>query len=289
MDTRGDLQGSGASAGEDDGGDEEACAEDSSEEDGGGPDEYEQDDFLVGEDEESGGGDDGAGGAPGAGGKRKKRKRRKSAREYPVDEEDYDLLEDNQVMARRPVQHSKRLKRRGDEPWRVMGAQQLKESLFGAGGLSPTLARNHRPHLRTSQDLHDLVGSHCALAASHGGADAGGDKGGDETGEEGLEEGDEEDEEAAADAREGRAALARERQQQRRLLDAADPEYAAAHHLSAEDEVGARRAPAWGFGFVGQKLGLWESVKSGLEPMGVMRCVVLGRRAAAGLVPQGGC
>ncbi|KIY95574.1 hypothetical protein MNEG_12389 [Monoraphidium neglectum] len=130
-----------ASAGEDDGGDEEASAEDSSEEDEEGPDEYEQDDFLVGEDEESGGGDDGegggAGGAPGGGGKRKKRKRRKSAREYRLDEEDYDLLEDNQVMVRRPAQQNKRLKRRGDEPGRAMGAQQLKESLFGAGGEGP--------------------------------------------------------------------------------------------------------------------------------------------------------
>jgi hypothetical protein len=51
------------------------------------------------------------------------------------------------------------------------------------------------------QDLHDLVASRRALAASQGGADAGGDEGVDEEEEEGLEEGDEEDEEAAADAR----------------------------------------------------------------------------------------
>jgi len=89
-----------------------------------------QDDFLVGEeDEEEGGGGDGD-----ADGKRRKRKRRKGPRDFRLDDEDYDLLEDNQVMVRRPAERTKRLKRKGGEDDRAMGAQQLKESLFGAGG-----------------------------------------------------------------------------------------------------------------------------------------------------------
>ncbi|KIY92329.1 hypothetical protein MNEG_15634 [Monoraphidium neglectum] len=106
----------------------------------------------------------------------------------------------------------------------------------GGGGFASQAMAEAARIFGDATDLHDLVASRRALAASQGGADAGGDEGVDEEEEEGLEEGDEEDEEAAADARERRAALARERQQQR-LLDAADPEYAAAHYLSAEDEA----------------------------------------------------
>jgi hypothetical protein len=56
-----------------------------------------QDDFLVGEgeDDEEGAGEGEEGGDGAA--KRKKRKRRKE-RDYRLDDEDYDLLEDNQVM-----------------------------------------------------------------------------------------------------------------------------------------------------------------------------------------------
>ncbi|KAI8473488.1 MAG: hypothetical protein J3K34DRAFT_518962, partial [Monoraphidium minutum] len=318
-----------ASAGEEDasGGEEdEATADDSSEEDEEGPDEYEQDDFLVGEgeDEEEGGGD-GTGG--GGDGKRRKRKRRKSPREFKLDDEDYDLLEDAQVMlddedydlledaqvmarVKRPAERTKRLKRRGgEEGERTMGAQQLKESLFGAADLEDEMdeeggggdggdrerdrgvaareparapprgdpgyfgdelsdemddfiddgdgeAGRQRRRRRQgggggggfaseamaeaarifgdATDLHDLVASRRAM---QGAAAAPGDEdeGLGEEGEEGLD-GEDYDDDAAADARERRAALVRERQQQR-LLDAADPEYVAAHYLTSDDEA----------------------------------------------------
>jgi hypothetical protein len=94
-----------------------------------------QDGFLVGEgededeDEGDGGGEGGADGA-----RKRKRKRRKGPRDFKLDDEDYDLLEDAQIVVKRPADRNKRLKRRGGEDAGMMGAQQLKESLFGAGG-----------------------------------------------------------------------------------------------------------------------------------------------------------
>ena len=95
-------------------------------------------------------------------------------------------------------------------------------------------------------DLHDLVASRRALAAAGGeGADYEDededDGGADDDGEEGASgSGDGEDGgrggSRAAARRARRAAAARERARQR-LLEAADPEYVAAHYLSAADEA----------------------------------------------------
>lgn len=87
-DEEGEGDGDGDGEGEGDG--EEGSADSSEEEEGSEQNEYEEDGFVVDEEEaENDGGEDSD---PGV-----RKKRRKRRRDFALDEEDYMLLEDNQV------------------------------------------------------------------------------------------------------------------------------------------------------------------------------------------------
>eukprot|EP00878_Enallax_costatus_P013021 GHUV01013605.1.p1 GENE.GHUV01013605.1~~GHUV01013605.1.p1 ORF type:complete len:485 (+),score=159.20 GHUV01013605.1:698-2152(+) len=122
-------------------GDEEGEGDnvDSSEEEEDGENEYEADGFLVEEGDEEGGEGEGEDSDQEV---RKSSKKKRKKRNFALDEEDYELLEDNQVRVRRPAER-KRLKRRGegDAPGRekASGAKQLQEALFGTGDLEDEL------------------------------------------------------------------------------------------------------------------------------------------------------
>ncbi|KAG1668310.1 hypothetical protein FOA52_011207 [Chlamydomonas sp. UWO 241] len=103
---------------------------DSSEEDEDeeGANEYEVDGFVVGEGEE-GEGEEGEGGDDEDGSAKKRRKKNKKRKSMRLDEEDYDLLEENQVKVKRPTGH-KRLKRAG-EGRQAADAEEMRAELFG--------------------------------------------------------------------------------------------------------------------------------------------------------------
>ncbi|WIA22113.1 hypothetical protein OEZ85_004454 [Tetradesmus obliquus] len=131
-----DGEGDGEAAAEGEAGSGSGSA-DSSEEEEDGENEYEEDGFVVDEDVADEEGEEGSEEHVG----RKKRKKRR--RDFALDEEDYELLEDNQVRVKRPAER-KRLKRRGEEgrePGRekASGAKQLQEALFGTGDLEDEL------------------------------------------------------------------------------------------------------------------------------------------------------
>eukprot|EP00879_Flechtneria_rotunda_P009599 GHRR01010046.1.p1 GENE.GHRR01010046.1~~GHRR01010046.1.p1 ORF type:complete len:409 (+),score=151.65 GHRR01010046.1:295-1521(+) len=118
----------------------EGSVDSSEEEEEDGENEYEVDGFVVDEEEDGG---DGEGDAEGSDVEVPKSKKKKRKRNFALDEEDYMLLEDNQVRVKRP-QERKRLKRRGDGHERgrekANGVKQLQEALFGTGDLEDELA-----------------------------------------------------------------------------------------------------------------------------------------------------
>lgn len=87
--------------------------EDEDEEDEEGEDEYEKDGFIVDdvdEEEQQDGEDDGAVDSDEDRQKKKKRKKRESEKNYELDEDDYELLQDNNITVHRPTE-SKKFKR----------------------------------------------------------------------------------------------------------------------------------------------------------------------------------
>ncbi|KAJ9531475.1 hypothetical protein QJQ45_015058, partial [Haematococcus lacustris] len=108
-----------------DGSEEGGSDADSSEEEEG-DDEFEEDGFVVRSDEE----EEEGGGSDGGGVKRKRKKKRKPVRNLTLDEDDYDLLEENQVKVTRPTGH-KRLKRVQAGPREEQDAEQMRKELFG--------------------------------------------------------------------------------------------------------------------------------------------------------------
>lgn len=93
----GDAEGEGE-------GEEGSAVDSSDEEEGSEQNEYEADGFVVDEDEGGEGEEDGEGGDGGEGSdggvRKRRRKRRRDKRTFALDEEDYELLEDNQVTVR---------------------------------------------------------------------------------------------------------------------------------------------------------------------------------------------
>uniref|UniRef100_A0A061RB87 Transcription elongation factor SPT6 n=1 Tax=Tetraselmis sp. GSL018 TaxID=582737 RepID=A0A061RB87_9CHLO len=108
---------------------------DSSEEEDEGQDEYEKDDFLVDEDEVEDDEEDDVEQEKAK--KKKKKKGKKKRKRLALDEDDYDLLEDNTgVRVKRP-QHMRRIARKGgtvdelEEDDHRTAQQKLQEDLFG--------------------------------------------------------------------------------------------------------------------------------------------------------------
>ncbi|KAL6748791.1 hypothetical protein V8C86DRAFT_3146273 [Haematococcus lacustris] len=116
-----------------DGSEEGGSDADSSEEEEG-DDEFEEDGFVVRSDEE----EEEGGGSDGGGVKRKRKKKRKPVRNLTLDEDDYDLLEENQVKVTRPTGH-KRLKRVQAGPREEQDAEQMRKELFGNDELEDEL------------------------------------------------------------------------------------------------------------------------------------------------------
>lgn len=110
---------------------------DSSEEEEDGQNEYVEDDFLVAEDEEvveeEGEAEEGSGDEAK---KRKKKKKKRRRQLEELDEDDYELLEENRGVSVRRPSGMKRLKKMGgdDRRERVMDERDLEEDLFGPQG-----------------------------------------------------------------------------------------------------------------------------------------------------------
>ncbi|EFN54675.1 hypothetical protein CHLNCDRAFT_58171 [Chlorella variabilis] len=136
-----------ASEGSDDegGSDSEGSSDDSSDEGGEDENEFENDGFIVDEAEDEGGEEKGAGGSDVEGAaEAKKRRKKKRRRELVLDEEDYELLEDNTGIRRqRPQLQHRRIKKARDTDAGAANqhdaARALQEELFGledeGGGL----------------------------------------------------------------------------------------------------------------------------------------------------------
>ncbi|XP_017246883.2 transcription elongation factor SPT6 homolog isoform X1 [Daucus carota subsp. sativus] len=113
--------------------------EEEDDEDETGQDEYENDGFIVDDEEQEEGGD-----SDEEMQKKRRRKKRESQKNYVLDEDDYELLEDNNVTGfRRPEQESKKFKRlkkaqrdhhsglSGGNEFDRSGRDVLQHSLFG--------------------------------------------------------------------------------------------------------------------------------------------------------------
>ncbi|KAL8133543.1 hypothetical protein AgCh_008853 [Apium graveolens] len=114
---------------------EEEADVDDDDEDEAGQDEYENDGFIVDDEEQEEGGD-----SDEEREKKKKRKKKESQKNYVLDEDDYELLEDNNITGFRRPEESKKFKRlkkaqRDHHSGRGVrtAEEMLQHSLFGDG------------------------------------------------------------------------------------------------------------------------------------------------------------